>query len=66
LTTKKDVEAMITGTNDEEGRIGFVAVTRARDLLVIGIPKKTDKDVVDALAQRGFVDWKPGNVAHPV
>lgn len=66
LTTKKDLQAMVTGTNDEEGRIGFVAVTRARDLLVIGIPNKTDKDVVDALVQLGFVDWKPGNVAHPV
>ena len=66
LTTKRDVEAMVAGTTDEEGRIGFVAVTRARDMLVIGIPKQTSKDVVDALVQRGFVDWKPGNSAHPV
>jgi hypothetical protein len=57
---------MVAGTRDEEGRIGFVAVTRARDLLVVGIPMKTGKDVVDVLVQRGFVDWKPGGVAHPV
>lgn len=64
LTTKKDLDALVTGTTDEEGRIGFVAVTRARDLLVIGIPANTGKDVVDTLVQHGFVDWKPGQIEH--
>lgn len=60
LTTKKDLDAMVAGTGGEEGRIGFVAVTRARDLLVVGIPNSTGKEVVDLLVQRGFVEWKPG------
>lgn len=66
LTTKKDLDSMVAGTADEEGRIGFVAVTRARNLIVIGIPANTGKDVVDVLVQRGFVDWKPGHIVHSV
>lgn len=66
LTTKKDLDALVAGTSDEEGRIGFVAVTRARDLLVIGIPANTSKEVVDTLVQHGFVDWKPGHIAHAI
>lgn len=66
LTTKKDLDAMIAGTGDEEGRIGFVAATRAKDLLVIGIPSNTGKDVVDVLVQCGFVEWKPGHNVQPV
>lgn len=66
LTTKKDLDAMVRGTGDEEGRIGFVAVTRARDLLVVGIPTNTGKEVVDVLVQRGFGDWKPGHIVHSV
>lgn len=66
LTTKKDLDAMVGGTGSEEGRIGFVAVTRARDLLVVGIPKNTGKDVVDALVKRGFGDWNPGSFSPPV
>lgn len=65
LTTKKDLDAMVAGTGDEEGRIGFVAVTRARDLLVVGIPKDTKKAIVDALSQRGFVEWNPGSMPTP-
>lgn len=64
LTTKKDLDAMVAGTDTEEGRIGFVAVTRARDLLVVGIPTNTGKEVVDLLVQRGFVGWQPGHIVH--
>ncbi|MFT7773241.1 UvrD-helicase domain-containing protein [Roseateles sp.] len=60
LTTKKDLDAMVAGTKDEEGRIGFVAVTRARDLLVVGIPKNTAPAVISALVSHGFADWNPG------
>lgn len=58
LTAKKDLDAMLAGTQDEEGRIGYVAVTRARDLLVVAIPKKTAKPTVRLLEAQGFLDWE--------
>lgn len=58
LTAKKDLDAMLAGTQDEEGRIGYVAVTRARDLLVVAIPKKTTKPTVQLLEAKGFLDWE--------
>ncbi|MFT3736419.1 MAG: ATP-dependent helicase [Rhodocyclaceae bacterium] len=63
LTNKSDLNAMLSGTDGEEGRIGFVAVTRARDLLVIGIPKDTTSDIVDAMHRHGFTEWPPGHLA---
>jgi hypothetical protein len=57
LTTKKDLESMLAGTSSEEGRIGFVAVTRARDLLVVAIPKDTTDTTIQALVDNGFSDW---------
>lgn len=66
LTTKKDLEAMIAGTESEEGRIGFVAVTRARDLLVVAIPKNTTNDVVDTMSQHGLKEWLPATLSIPI
>lgn len=58
LTMKKDLDALVAGTDEEEGRIGFVAVTRARDLLVVAIPKKTKSDIITKLQGLGFADWE--------
>lgn len=38
VTTKPHLDAFLAGTSSEEGRIGYVALTRARDLFVIAIP----------------------------
>lgn len=38
VTTKPHLDAFLAGTGSEEGRIGYVALTRARDLFVIAIP----------------------------
>lgn len=38
VVTKPHLEAFLAGTGAEEGRIGYVALTRARDLFVIAIP----------------------------
>ena len=46
LTNKGDVDALVAGTGDEEGRIGFVAVTRGRDLLVVAIPSGTSDETI--------------------
>ena len=38
ITTKAHLDGMLSGTASEIGRIGYVAVTRPRDLLWIGVP----------------------------
>jgi superfamily I DNA/RNA helicase len=58
LAKKKQVDALVAGTHDEEGRIGYVAATRARDLLVIAIPKATKPDVVNSLKGFGLTDFE--------
>lgn len=57
LTAKVHLDALVAGTGEEEGRIGFVAATRARDLLVLAIPKKTSVDVVKVLQGFGLAEW---------
>lgn len=39
MASKTHVEAMLGGVNTEVGRIGYVAVTRAKNLFILGIPK---------------------------
>ncbi len=63
LTQKPNLEALVAGTNEEDGRIGFVAVTRARDLLVIAVPKKTDDGVIKALQGFGVAEWGQSKLA---
>lgn len=62
LTDKDDLRALVGGTGSEEGRIGFVAATRARDLLVVAIPKGTPADVVDQLKAHGFTESDPAKL----
>jgi superfamily I DNA/RNA helicase len=57
LTSKSHLDALVAGTKTEDGRIGFVAVTRARDLLVIAIPNSTAPAVIAALEHFGLVEW---------
>jgi superfamily I DNA/RNA helicase len=63
LTAKDNLDALVAGTEEEEGRIGFVAATRARDLLVIAIPKKTSDSVVNALQGFGLTEWGQNKLA---
>ena len=51
---KKHVRALLDGTQEELGRIGYVAVTRARDLLVLAIPETAAKDLEIDLLKAGF------------
>ena len=57
LTQKANLDALVAGTTDEDGRIGFVAATRARDLLVVAIPKNTSDEVIEALQDFGLTEW---------
>jgi AAA domain len=63
LTNKGDVDALVAGTGDEEGRIGFVAVTRGRDLLVVAIPSGTSDETIAKLRARGFIESGPAQLA---
>lgn len=62
LANKGDVEALVAGTSDEEGRIGFVAVTRSRDLLIVAIPSGTTEETVEMLRACGFEESCPSEL----
>lgn len=51
---KSDILALLSGPATEEGRIGYVAVTRARDLFVLGVPVKCLEELKPALIAAGF------------
>jgi len=63
LTNKGDADALVAGTGDEEGRIGFVAVTRGRDLLVVAIPCGTSDETIAKLKACGFTESGPAQLA---
>ena len=63
LTSKSDIDALVAGTGDEEGRIGFVAVTRGRDLLVVAIPSGTSDETISKLKASGFIESGPAQLA---
>jgi superfamily I DNA/RNA helicase len=54
LATKEHVAALLDGVNSEVGRIGYVAVTRARNLLWLGVPANALKELRPALLAHGF------------
>ncbi|MEJ1960039.1 MAG: UvrD-helicase domain-containing protein [Gammaproteobacteria bacterium] len=57
VARKGDLDKMLAGTGTEDGRVGYVAVTRARDLLIVGIPAKTPDAIVADLKAKGFLEW---------
>lgn len=54
LANREHATELLTGVATEVGRIGYVAVTRARNLLWLGIPANALEDLRPALAARGF------------
>jgi sulfite reductase beta subunit-like hemoprotein len=44
----------LDGTGTELGRIGYVAVTRARNLMVLGVPEKNVGELETELIACGF------------
>lgn len=56
LADKEHVEALVNGTGTELGRIGYVALTRARNLFWLGLTK-TDANIYRSLLTgHGFVE----------
>lgn len=51
------LKALLGGTGSEDGRIGYVAVTRAEDLLLLAIPHNSDASLMADLESRGVKAW---------
>jgi superfamily I DNA/RNA helicase len=60
ITTKEHAAALLAGVDSEVGRIGYVAITRARDLLWLAVPANSLAELTPALVTRGF---RPHDVA---
>jgi superfamily I DNA/RNA helicase len=54
LAGKDHAEALLGGVESELGRIGYVAVTRARNLIWLGVPAAAVDTLRPALLARGF------------
>lgn len=54
LATKEHVSALLAGVDSELGRIGYVAATRARNLLWVGVPANALTELRPRLLARGF------------
>lgn len=60
LARKDHVTALLAGVDTEVGRIGYVAVTRARNLLWLGVPASALEELRPALHAHGFQDINQG------
>ena len=56
LATKEHVVALLAGVNTEVGRIGYVAVTRARNILWLGVPANALAELRPAFLASGFLE----------
>jgi hypothetical protein len=54
VTNKEHALALLDGVSTEVGRIGYVAATRARDLLWVAVPHSALKELRPMLLARGF------------
>lgn len=55
IATKPQAQAMLNGCDTEDGRIGYVALTRAKDLFVLAIPEASLSDLQADLDRHGFL-----------
>jgi superfamily I DNA/RNA helicase len=58
VVTKPHLKALLEGPKSENGRIGYVALTRARNLFVLAVPESCLKEFEGTLVAFGF--QKPG------
>lgn len=59
LSSQSQIRDFLNGVGTEDGRVGYVALTRARDLFWLGIPNAALHASRPAAHGRGFQDW-PG------
>lgn len=58
VAKKSDIDSLLSGPSSEEGRIGYVAITRARDLLILGIPNTIPQSTLANLKAINFLPWE--------
>lgn len=54
MANKEHAQAMLEGVTSEIGRIGYVAATRARDLLWVAVPRSALDELRPKLLAKGF------------
>ncbi|WP_036022175.1 UvrD-helicase domain-containing protein [Bradyrhizobium yuanmingense] len=54
VAEKRQIRALLDGPGTELGRIGYVALTRARDLMVLGVPDTCASEFEAELLDYGF------------
>jgi superfamily I DNA/RNA helicase len=54
ITTREHAQALLDGVTTDVGRIGYVAATRARDLLWLAVPQSAVKELRPKLLAKGF------------
>jgi superfamily I DNA/RNA helicase len=54
VVNKEHARALLDGTKEELGRIGYVALTRARDLFVLAVPNTAVAELEPDLNYKGF------------
>lgn len=59
VAKKPNIDALLAGTDTEEGRIGYVAVTRARNLFWLAVPHSSLKTLRGDLIAAGFEELPP-------
>jgi superfamily I DNA/RNA helicase len=52
-----DIKSLLAGPCSEDGRIGYVAITRACDLLILATPANTPDLTIRLLEEKGFEHW---------
>lgn len=57
LLRSTDISKLLAGPVHEDGRIGYVGLTRARDLLLVALPNTTKAALVKRFRDAGFSDW---------
>lgn len=59
VAKKPNIEALLAGTDTEEGRIGYVAITRARNLFLLAVPNSCLNALRGSLIAVGFAELPP-------
>ena len=54
LAEKAHIDKMLEGVDSEDGRIGYVALTRVKDFFVLGVPEKNINKLKPSLENIGF------------
>lgn len=55
-TEKSHIQNLLNGTDTEIGRIGYVAITRAKELLWLGVPENCIAKFRGELINKGFIE----------